>query len=87
MTRLCLNETFTFLNYHRSMSRLPPKMSGDHPIADGQPNDEPVAPEEDHASGEAPFQVSLLHLDSPGAGARMRRAMRLILKRRGAPEE
>ncbi len=67
--------------------QLPPKTGVDHPLTDGRLNDEPVAREEDHASGEAPFQVSLLHLDSPESSARMRRAMRLILKPRGTPEE
>lgn len=37
--------------------------------------------------GQAPFQVSILHLDSPEAGVRMKRAMRLILKRVSRPEE
>ena len=68
--------------YHGSMSgQLPPKTSLNHPTTNGQLNGEEVAREEDYASGETPYQVSLLHLDSPGASARMRRAMRLILKR------
>jgi len=66
---------------------LPPKTGVDHPLTDGRLNDEQVAREEDHASGEAPFQVSLLHIDSPESSARMRRALRLILKARGTPDE
>ena len=66
---------------------MPPKQGVDHPLTDGRLNDEQVAREEDHASGEAPYQVSLLHIDSPESSARMRRALRLILKPRGTPEE
>ena len=67
--------------------QLPPKTGVDHPLTDGRLNDEQIAREVDHASGEAPFQVSLLHIDSPESSARMRRALRLILRRRSRQEE
>jgi hypothetical protein len=67
--------------------QLPQKKAVDHPITNRPLNDEEVVLEEDHASDDATFQVSLLHLDSPGSSARMIRAMRLILKPRDALEE